>query len=246
MQEHVTSHELAWHTVVDTVHTPEGSVKVPLPFLVLCDGVRSSCAAEISWSRSHLNVCILTTGTRKPAYVSDFRLSAEKHEGSQRFKIVHREVLKQWSIADNTKTLANETMHIIHDVARKLHMQYMYPGTIYINSSRPSLIQFFRKQGYMPESAEAQEVFTQYMREYTSRPRKDFLEIDKDAGSRFLLVHESQRKDPVLVDKHHHAYDPSLFSVNERLVWISRLPTTKAFVRMPFVVRCGFTKHIEI
>jgi hypothetical protein len=244
MREHAQASDLLYATI-NVIAAPEGSQRIPLDFHVVHEQKHIPCDAEITWSSTHINVCIVTRDAQH-AYISDFRLGVEKAAAKTRLKIIHREVNKHYTHEDKGHSLATETIDIIHALARKLHIHYNYPSEIYINSSRPSLMQFFKKSGYIPESAHTYAVFDEYMREYRERPREDFLKITRNEGSRFLLVRESPRKDLVLVDKHHPQYNPTLFSANEHYVWISEPSIGGRFVHFPYVVRCGFSKRLTI
>lgn len=228
--------------VLGMIQSREGSVILPLS--LYAHGLEETyhVSAHIRWNSKHVNVvCISDTGEQPKHYLSDFRLTAEQAPRGPRWKIVHREVDKRFVVDGTDKSLAEDTVQILISVVRKLNRHYQYPSEIYIESSRPSLIRFFEKMKFTPHTDSQKELFDMYFQEYRSRPREDFLHVERDTGSRFLLVRESSRKDWVLVDKHHPQYDPSLYGVQERFVHVAKPPLGRAFNKEPYVIRVTLT-----
>lgn len=231
--------------VLGMIHAREGSVIVPLPITAQGPDAHYHLSTHIKWSGTHLNVVLISdTGEHPKHYVSDFRLTREMGTKEPFWKIVHREVDKRFTIEGTDKSLAEDTLKILIAVSRKLSRHYEYPSTLSIQSSRPSLIRFFEKMNFTPEDTGQKELFDAYLSEYRARPREDFLHVDPKVGSRFLLVRESSRKDSVLVDKLHPQYDPTLYGVQKRLVHVAQPPTSKPFVREPYVIRVGLSYEL--
>ncbi len=232
-------------TVNELIQKNEGTVYIPLPDTVIGPEGPYKPFAHISWGQKHLNVLVASEASLNPKYYSsDFRLSIDTTQKSPRWKIVHREVDPGHTKESTGESMAETTVNIMHMAIQKLHHSFRLPGTVFIESSRPSLVRFFEKAGYTPDDEESFATFNLYMQEYRSRPRADFNHTDPNKGSRFLLVHESSRKDPVLVDKHHNAYDPNLLTEEPRLVRLSKTPTMRGFVHLPCVVRVPLSKEV--
>lgn len=226
------------------VQGPKGSIIIPTHITVNGPDALYNLSAHISWSPTHLNVVFISdTGNTPKYYVSDFRLTKERTARGARWKIVHREVDKRFTIEGTQDSVAKETVETLIAAARKLGTHNQYPESMYIDSSRPSLIRFFEKIDFKPQQSEHKVLFDMYMEEYKTRPREDFLQTDPTIGSRFLLVRESPRKDSVLVDKYHPKYDASIYG-SGRIVHVAKPPIGKPFNKEPYVIRVTLTHEL--
>lgn len=227
------------------IQSKEGSAYIPLPITVLGPDGPCKPYAYIKWAKTFANVLIVTDASHTPKhYISDFRLTREQVPDGQRWKIVHREVNKKFTIEGTDRSVAEETVHLMRGLVRKLHIMFYFPSRVWIESSRPSLVRFFEKMNFTPAPTAGKEKFDIYMQEFRSRPREDFLHSEPSVGSRFLIVRESSRKDPVLVDKHHYAYDPSMYGVQKRVVHLQKPPVPGPFDKEPYVVRVELSEEL--